>query len=153
MTGYSERIKPTDFSIRSYLEDLTHQRYQIPTFQRDVVWTPDSVKKLWDSIYRFYPIGSILIWKTDLKLHNHRSIGGHLITDDSKLSDFNYILDGQQRTTSLLTSLYGGHIEGREGFDPCFISTCPLRTLKILMRTVINNASSSGMRLTTAVDK
>ncbi|NMC18693.1 MAG: DUF262 domain-containing protein [Chloroflexi bacterium] len=118
MTGYSERIKPTDFSIRSYLEDLTHQRYQIPTFQRDVVWTPDSVKKLWDSIYRFYPIGSILIWKTDLKLHNHRSIGGHLITDDSKLSDFNYILDGQQRTTSLLTSLYGGHIEGREGFDP-----------------------------------
>jgi len=47
MTGYSERIKPTDFSIRSYLEDLTHQRYQIPTFQRDVVWTPDSVKKLW----------------------------------------------------------------------------------------------------------
>lgn len=118
MPGYSERIKPTDFSIRSYLEDLTHQRYQIPTFQRDVVWTPDSVKKLWDSIYRFYPIGSILIWKTDLKLHNHRSIGGHIITDDSKTSDFNYILDGQQRTTSLLTSLYGGHIEGREGFDP-----------------------------------
>jgi len=118
MIIYSERIKPTDSSIRFYLEELIHQNYQIPTFQRDVVWTPDSVKKLWDSIYRFYPIGSILIWKTDLKLHNHRSIGGHVIAGDDKSSDFNYILDGQQRTTSLLTSMYGGEIEGREGFDP-----------------------------------
>lgn len=118
MIVYSERIKPTDYSILSFLEDLTHMRYQIPTFQREVVWTPDSVKKLWDSIYRFYPIGSILIWKTDLKLHNHRSVGGHIIADSDQSHDFKYILDGQQRTTSLLTSLYGGEIEGREGFDP-----------------------------------
>jgi hypothetical protein len=118
MTVYSERIKPTDYSIISYLEDLTHKRYQIPTFQREVVWSPDSVKKLWDSIYRFYPIGSILIWKTDLKLQNHRSVGGHVIADSDQSHDFKYILDGQQRTTSLLTSLYGGTIEGREGFDP-----------------------------------
>jgi hypothetical protein len=27
-------------------------------------------------------------------------------------------LDGQQRTTSLLTSLYGGKIDGRDDFDP-----------------------------------
>lgn len=118
MTIYAERIKPTDYSIRSYLEDLTHKRYQIPTFQREVVWTSDSVKKLWDSIYRFYPIGSILIWKTDLRLQNHRSVGGHVIADPDHSHDFNYILDGQQRTTSLLTSLYGGKIEGREDFDP-----------------------------------
>lgn len=118
MIVYSERIKPTDFGIRSYLDDLKNQRYQIPTFQRDVVWSPDSVKKLWDSIFRFYPIGSILIWKTDLRLHNHRAIGGHIIARSDKPSDFNYILDGQQRTTSLLTSLYGGDIEGRPGFDP-----------------------------------
>lgn len=118
MTIYSERIKPTDFGIRSYLDDLKNERYQIPTFQRDVVWSRDSVKKLWDSIFRFYPIGSILIWKTDLKLHNHRSIGGHIISTTEKNSDFNYILDGQQRTTSLLTSLYGGDIEGRPCFDP-----------------------------------
>jgi len=118
MTIYSERIKPTDYGIKSYLDDLKNKKYQIPTFQRDVIWSPDSVKKLWDSIFRFYPIGSILIWKTDLKLHNHRSIGGHVIANSDKISDFNYILDGQQRTTSLLTSLYGGDIEGRPGFDP-----------------------------------
>ncbi|MCB8944349.1 MAG: DUF262 domain-containing protein [Ardenticatenaceae bacterium] len=118
MSIYSDRIKPTDYHIRSYLEDLLQKKYQIPTFQREVVWNRDSVKMLWDSIYRFYPIGSILIWKTDLKLQNHRSIGGHIITGNGSAESFQYILDGQQRTTSLLTSLYGGQIEGKEGFDP-----------------------------------
>lgn len=76
-------------------------------------------KKLWDSIYKFYPLGSILIWKTELKLQNHRSIGGHQITDTNfSRTEYQYILDGQQRTTSLLTSLYGGSIEGRPGFNP-----------------------------------
>mgnify|MGYP001214635060 CR=1 FL=1 len=116
--SYADRIKPTDYHIRTYLEDLLHKNYQIPTFQREVVWDRDSVKKLWDSIFRFYPIGSILIWKTDLKLQNHRTVGGHVITNNDQADQFQYILDGQQRTTSLLTSLYGGEIEGRPGFDP-----------------------------------
>jgi hypothetical protein len=118
MTVYSGRIKPTDYHIRTYLEALRGKKYQVPTFQREVVWEEDSVKKLWDSIYRFYPIGSILIWKTELQLQNHRAIGGHLITDNEHRDDFQYILDGQQRTTSLLTSLYGGKIEGKGNFDP-----------------------------------
>ncbi|MFC2054809.1 DUF262 domain-containing protein [Chloroflexota bacterium] len=115
---YSDRIKPTDYSIRTFLEELTQKEYQIPTFQREIVWERDSVKKLWDSIFRYYPIGSILIWKTNLKLQNHRSIGGHIITNSDQLGSFNYILDGQQRTTSLLTALYGGKIEGKGDFDP-----------------------------------
>ena len=118
MTVYSDRIKPDDQNIRTYLEALRSKKYQIPTFQREVVWERNSVKKLWDSICRFYPIGSILIWKTDLRLQNHRTIGGHVITDDGHRDDFQYILDGQQRTTSLLTSLYGGKIEGRGDFEP-----------------------------------
>ena len=118
MTLYSDRIKPTDYHIRAYLEDLTNKKYQIPTFQRNVVWEKASVKKLWDSIYRFYPIGSILIWKTGLRLQNHREIGGHVIAGENHRDSYLYILDGQQRTTSLLTSLYGGRIEGRGDFDP-----------------------------------
>ena len=95
------------------------KNYQIPTFQRDVVWEQENVKKLWDSIYKFYPLGSILIWKTELKLQNHRQIGGHQITDTNfSRTEYQYILDGQQRTTSLLTSLYGGTIEGRPKFNP-----------------------------------
>jgi hypothetical protein len=116
--SYTDRIKPTDCGIHTYLENLIQKNYQIPTFQRDVVWERDNVKKMWDSIYKFYPLGSILIWKTNIKLQDHRHIGGHVISDDFSRSEYNYILDGQQRTTSLLTSLYGGRIEGRDGFDP-----------------------------------
>jgi len=118
MTVYSDRIKPDDCSIRTYLDNLRGKNYQIPTFQREVVWERNSVKKLWDSIYRFYPIGSILIWITALKLQNHRSIGGHVIADINERDRFQYVLDGQQRTTALLTSLYGGKIEGKGDFDP-----------------------------------
>jgi hypothetical protein len=117
--NFTDRIKPTDKGITTYLDELKNQNYQIPTFQRDVVWEKENVKKLWDSIYKFYPLGSILVWKTDLKLHNHRSIGGHEIDDPNfNRTEYQYLLDGQQRTTSLLTSLYGGRIESQPGFDP-----------------------------------
>jgi hypothetical protein len=117
--NYTDRIFPTNKGLTTYLDELIAKNYQIPTFQRDVVWEQENVKKLWDSIYKFYPLGSILIWKTDLKLQNHRQIGGHQITDTNfSRTEYQYILDGQQRTTSLLTSLYGGTIEGRPDFDP-----------------------------------
>lgn len=117
--NYIDRIFPTNKGLTTYLDELLSKNYQIPTFQRDVVWDRENVKKLWDSIYKFYPLGSILIWKTDLKLQNHRQVGGHQITETNfTRTEYQYILDGQQRTTSLLTSLYGGSIEGREGFDP-----------------------------------
>lgn len=117
--NFTDRIRPTDKGITTYLDELENLDFQIPTFQRDVVWEKENVKKLWDSIYKFYPLGSILVWKTDIKLQNHRKIGGHKISEGTfSRSEYQYILDGQQRTTSLLTSLYGGAIEGQDGFDP-----------------------------------
>ena len=117
--SYSDRIKPDGVSIISYLVDLLRKNYQIPTFQRKVEWEEINVKKLWDSIYKFYPIGSILVWLTDLKLERHREIGGHVIDEEGFFrTEYQYLLDGQQRTTALLTSIYGGKIEGRQGFDP-----------------------------------
>ena len=118
MGSYTDKIKPSDYGVHTYLENLMKKNYQIPTFQREVVWDRNQVKGLWDSIYKFYPLGSILVWKTDIKLQNHRSIGGHIIAEEDNRTEFQYILDGQQRTTSLLTSLYGGKIEGRGNFDP-----------------------------------
>ena len=118
MSDFTDRIQPTNAGLTTYLDDLIAGKYQIPTFQRDVVWNEINVKKLWDSIYKFYPLGSILVWKTDTKLQNHRSVGGHIINDDAQKVEYQYILDGQQRTTSLLTSLYGGEIAAKNDFDP-----------------------------------
>lgn len=108
MSSYVDRIKPDDYGITTYLESLKRGRYQIPTFQREVVWDRTRVKRLWDSIYKFYPLGSILVWRTDTHLQNHRAIGGHALPEERLRREFQYILDGQQRTTALLTSVYGG---------------------------------------------
>ncbi|MBC1279051.1 DUF262 domain-containing protein, partial [Nostoc sp. UCD121] len=118
MFTYADSIKPDGHSITTYLENLLAKRYQIPTFQRDVVWEKENVKKLWDSIYKFYPLGSILIWKTNTKLESHREIGGIKFADDFNSNEYQYILDGQQRTTSLLTSIYGGNIAKNGNFNP-----------------------------------
>ncbi|MDO9556172.1 MAG: DUF262 domain-containing protein [Coriobacteriia bacterium] len=115
MNSHVDRIKPDSYGITTYLERLQRGQYQIPTFQRDVVWGRDRVKRLWDSISSFYPLGSILVWRTDTRLQNHREIGGHPLGDVPGDGEYLYLLDGQQRTTALLTSMYGGSIKGREG--------------------------------------
>ena len=118
-TNTSDRIKPDAKAISTYLADLCAQKFQIPTFQRKLVWKKENIQKLWDSIFKFYPLGSILIWKTDAKLQRHREIGGHVIDDDKYHGNgYQYILDGQQRTTSLLTSLYGSKTTDAENLDP-----------------------------------
>lgn len=118
MNSHVDRIKPNSFGITTYLENLRRSQYQIPTFQREVVWDRDRIKRLWDSISKFYPLGSILVWRTETRLHNHREIGGHPLRDEPAGQEFHYLLDGQQRTTALLTSMYGGSIKGQDDRDP-----------------------------------
>lgn len=117
MDSYVDRIRPNSYGITTYLESLQRGQYQIPTFQRDVVWGPDRVKRLWDSIHSFYPLGSILVWRTGTRLQNHREIGGHPLEHGPTDGDYQYLLDGQQRTTALLTSMYGGSIKGQKDKD------------------------------------
>ena len=41
--NYTDRIKPIDKGLITYLEELRNCNYQIPTFQRDVVWRQENV--------------------------------------------------------------------------------------------------------------
>ncbi len=58
------------------------------------------------------------MWRTKTKLQKHREIGGHVLPDEPSSSEFQYLLDGQQRTTALLTSIYGGKNHSQDGHDP-----------------------------------
>ena len=40
-----------------------NRRYFLPAIQREFVWSPDAVIRLFDSIMRVYPIGSFLFWE------------------------------------------------------------------------------------------
>jgi predicted transport protein len=88
------------------LEQLEEGFYAIPVFQREFVWEVSNIKSLWDSIYRHYPIGSFLIWETEEKIPKHRKLFNIELKSNEK-GNFNYILDGQQRITSLLGSIKG----------------------------------------------
>jgi len=76
---------------------------KIPKFQRRFVWSRDQILALLDSIYRGYPIGSLLLWRTNEKLARERNIGGFHLPDTPEQYPTNYILDGQQR----ITTIYG----------------------------------------------
>ncbi len=98
-------------------------RLLIPSFQREFVWDKDSIIKLWESVYRFYPIGSILCWETDICLNIHRKIGGFIFENEGKASEKSnkwvYILDGQQRATALMMPLRSGgaKVRSQKDFD------------------------------------
>lgn len=123
MSNLNRDIGSEDLKINDLVKLLKEDKYLIPTFQRGFVWDPKNILKLWDSIYRFYPIGNILYWETDSYLHTHRKLGGFDFPHDEdtvrRFKEWKYILDGQQRATSLLVSLLGGkgRVEDNESFD------------------------------------
>ena len=80
---------------------------KLPRFQRPFVWKESEMLKLLDSIYKGYPIGSILIWNSSQKLTSERSILGlEVNTEGSSFFPTNYLLDGQQRLTTLCGALF-----------------------------------------------
>jgi len=109
-----ERIRKTSgeldydppISIFKILNEIKDRNWVIPEFQRDFVWGIDKFTLLFDSIYRGYTIGNILLWKTKEKLA-HRKIGERdpVSIQDIKNKEHIYILDGQQRLTTLFAVL------------------------------------------------
>ncbi|WP_445166795.1 GmrSD restriction endonuclease domain-containing protein [Mycolicibacterium sp. Dal123E01] len=78
----------------------------LPEFQRPFVWKRHQIIELLDSIYRNYPIGSLLLWESTSSLTSKRSIAGLEIADRSPTYPWNYLLDGQQRLSSVCGVLY-----------------------------------------------
>ena len=88
--------------IREYLDDIDKQDIVLPEFQREYVWNREQAKQLIVSLYKQYPVGSLLLWKTDSppELKNVKTI-------PDKLGTVRVLLDGQQRLTTLHMLLSG----------------------------------------------
>lgn len=78
--------------VREIVKQAVSKDVDIPEFQRDFVWDPEQVKKLAESLYRDYPIGSFLLWDSS-EYQEAKTAKG---TQASL-----WIVDGQQRTTAL----------------------------------------------------
>jgi len=78
--------------VREIVSQAVSKNVDIPEFQRDFVWDPEQVKKLAESLYRDYPVGSFLLWDSS-KYQEAKTAQG----SQASL----WIVDGQQRTTAL----------------------------------------------------
>ena len=88
-------------TIREILEQVVRGQIRIPAFQRGFVWEPDRVAYLMDSIYKRYPFGSLLFWRTKEKLKVERDLGPFVLPDPKADYPIDYVLDGQQRVTAI----------------------------------------------------
>lgn len=99
----SSKITPSSPRLASLLSDVERGNVKIPVFQREYIWSDEQIISLLDSIYRGYPVGSLLMWSTREELKHERNVGGFSLPVTPEDYPVNYILDGQQR----LTTLYG----------------------------------------------
>jgi hypothetical protein len=88
-------------SIRKVIDSITAGTMRIPAFQRGFVWDAEHVAYLMDSIYKGYPFGAVILWRTKEKLSSEKSLGPFELPDRHPEYPIDYVLDGQQRITSI----------------------------------------------------
>lgn len=77
----------------------------LPIMQRDYVWTHRKIAKLLDSLYHRWPIGCFYLWHTRQE-HNSRPCFGQTRYRSHYIDgNYGYLLNGQQRLTSLALSI------------------------------------------------
>lgn len=110
----SRQPKPDSKKYTDLISEIQKGQIKIPKFQRNFVWSIEKTAKLLDSILKGYPIGTFILWETNERLNDIKNIGNlefPPIPDGVKVQ---YVLDGQQRITSLYAAFLGAKIQ-KEG--------------------------------------
>jgi hypothetical protein len=98
------------YELGTLLRRVRSSLYAIPQFQRDFVWTESQIRLLIDSLARNYPVGSLLVLskspEVQLQSRSIEAIIGSENLDSTENSEetgqeIHYVLDGQQRLTSI----------------------------------------------------
>lgn len=90
-----DKYTVTNIKVGNLLSDAQVGNIAIPEIQRPFVWKRSKVRDLIDSLYKNYPVGYIITWKSpDIKIKDGQTSNGRLI-----------LIDGQQRITALSTAL------------------------------------------------
>jgi hypothetical protein len=84
---------------------------RVPRFQRagtQDTWSPDQRGDLLDSLYRGYPVGTILLWSTTDGIKTVDHVGGYKIFPREDNATLRLLLDGHQRLSTLVQILGAG---------------------------------------------
>jgi len=105
----------SDYTVLSLVNNIDNGEIGLPRLQRAFIWPNTKVRDLFDSMYRGYPVGNLMLWR-ERDSQDHRIIG----TNTPQANPSLLILDGQQRLTSLYAVMMGKEVL-RENLQPSFI--------------------------------
>lgn len=106
--------EPQTRTFSSLVSEIDKGQIKIPQFQRDFVWSIQKSASIIDSIIKGYPIGTFIFWRTKERLRSIRNIGGQTLPELGEGESIDFVLDGQQRLTSIYACLKGLSIQ-RDG--------------------------------------
>lgn len=92
-------FKQVNYNLDSLMNAIELGQIGLPDIQRPFVWKNAKVRDLFDSMYRGYPVGYLLLWQNGFGGDDThiKTIG----TDEKQKYPDLLIVDGQQRLTSL----------------------------------------------------
>ena len=104
------RLEHQTLKVRQLVEDYRAGRIVIPEFQREYVWRHSKAPRLIDSLYRGFPISSLLLWQSGEEARARRRDPRPV-----RSALMNWLIDGQQRVITLSRTM-----NGDEGIDVVF---------------------------------
>ncbi|GAA3989169.1 DUF262 domain-containing protein [Thermobifida alba] len=103
-TGLDNRPEATTYEVERLVQLAWRGQIRVPHFQRGFRWGRDDVIRLFDSIIKGYPVGSLLLWLRPAQ--KQRLTLGALSIDAPSMEEALWVVDGQQRVTSLASALH-----------------------------------------------
>ena len=101
-----------NWNLKKVFHELEAGNIKIPRFQRGYVWERSKAVKLLNSINAQYPIGSIFLWLAPKEFRDFiKETEDFNIPANPNAELFQFILDGQQRISSLYATLRGKLID------------------------------------------
>jgi hypothetical protein len=99
-------VSVRDLLLKTYSGDWS---LWLPSFQRRFVWDSDDIKAFFDSLSKGNPVGILLLWRSK-NPEDSDPFALRVLVGEGKSSENYLIVDGQQRTLSLLLILNGWRI-------------------------------------------
>ncbi len=136
-------MKFESISIKQVVTDIETGKIFLPPIQRNFVWNYERIVKLFDSLYRNYPIGNCIFWKLkpetsqnyplykfikEFSENKNKAIKNEHISSNLLEQDVYAVVDGQQRLSSLFIGLAGTYKykksgKGLQNVDSNFITS------------------------------
>jgi uncharacterized protein with ParB-like and HNH nuclease domain len=143
-------------TIKETVELVQKHEFVLPAIQREFVWKPEQIERLFDSLMQGYPFGTFLYWEVAKENSNKYKFYSFVcnyheldspncpqlpVFNDTKLTA---VLDGQQRLTALNIGLCGSlawKIPGKRKKNPL---SYPVRHLYLDLLAENGDNSESG---------